>query len=158
MTLDRLDYNGVYSVAENMREWDRREIYATRWNEDPADLATDAMRAFEFGWLASGGETPIAVIGGIPMHPGVWSVFMFATPEFHKIRVAMTRFALRQLKPVLTNVAHRIECRSMEGHEDAQNWLELIGFSRESSIPKYGKNGETFHLYAWINPNPEKEP
>lgn len=153
MTLDRLNPNDLYTVVENMREWDRKEIFATRWSEDPHDLVRDAMACYEFGWIASHDDRPVCAIGGAPLHPGVWSVWMFATPEFDKIKYSLSRFALRRMKPVLQDVSHRVECRSMEGHEDAQKWLEFLGMSRESVIPKYGKAGETFLLYSWINPN-----
>lgn len=157
MTLDRLNANCLYSIIENMREADRREIFATRWSDDPHDLVRDAMACYEFGWIAYLDDRPVAAIGGVPIHPGVWSVWMFATDEFPKIKFSLTRFALRQMKPVLQDVAHRVECRSIEGHEDAQNWLAFLGMKRESSIPKYGRNGELFHLYAWTKQStPEK--
>jgi hypothetical protein len=153
MELSRLNPNDLYTIAENMREWDKREIYATRWTDCPHDLARDAMTSYEFGWVASYNDRPVCAIGAIAIHPGVWSVWMFATDEFDKIKYSLTKFAARKLKPVLQDVGHRVECRSMEGHTDAQKWLEFLGMTRESSIPKYGRNGETFHLYAWTNPN-----
>jgi hypothetical protein len=155
MELGRLHANDLYTIAENMREWDRKEIFATRWTDDICDLVADAMASYEFGWIASQNEEPICALGAVATHPGVWSVWMFATPSFDKIKYSLSRFALRQMKPVLQGVGHRVECRSIEGHEDAQKWLAFLGMERESSIPKYGKDGETFFLYSWTNTNPE---
>jgi hypothetical protein len=155
MQLDRLDYDSVKKIAENMREWDRKEIFATRWDDDVDSLVRDAMACFDFGWVASHEGEPICAIGGAPQHPGVWSVWMFATPEFDKVKYGISRFALRRMKPVLLSVANRIECRSMEGHEDAQKWLEFLGMKRESVLPYYGKDGQTFFIYSIFNPNLE---
>jgi len=155
MELTRLNPNDLYTVAENMREWDRKEIFATRWTDDIHDLVNDAMACYEFGWIASHEDRPVCAIGGAPVHPGVWSVWMFATPEFDKIKFSLSRFALRRMKPVLLSVCNRVECRSMEGHTDAQLWLEFLGMKRESVIPHYGKNGETFFLYSIFNPTLE---
>lgn len=152
MTLGRLNLADLTAIAENMRLWDRAEIFATRWDNSPENLARDAMASYEFGWIAYHKDHPVCAIGGIPTHPGVWSVWMFATPEFDKIKVSLTKFAVRQLKPVLMDVAHRVECRSMEGHQDAQKWLEFLGMSQEAVIPKYGRNGETFFLYSFTQP------
>jgi len=152
--LDRLDYNGVYSVAENMRVSDRREIFATRWDSSPETLAADAMKSYEFGWLAWLGDAPVCAFGGMPIHPGVWAVWMFATDDFPKVALSVTRFVRKYMKPVLQDLSHRVECRSIEGHPDAQKWLEFLGMKQESVIPRYGRNGETFLLYSWTNPNP----
>ena len=45
--------------------------------------------------------------------------------------------------------AHRLECRSMEGHVEAQRWLETIGATREATLHGYGREGEDFHVYTW---------
>lgn len=151
MKLERLNYNDLYTIAENMREWDRREIFATRWSDDPSELARDTMAvSYEFGWIASRDNRPIAAVGAVPLHTGVWSVWMYATNEFPRVGLGLSRFVVRCMKPALQGMAHRAECRSMDGHEDAQKWLEFIGFKRESSIPKYGRGGETFHLYSIV--------
>ena len=153
MKLSRLTPEALREVAENMREWDRKEIFATRWEDSVDDLVRDAMACYDFGWIASHNDKPVCAIGGAPVHPGVWSVWMFATPEFDKIKYSLSRFALRQMKPVLLELGNRVECRSMEGHTDAQLWLEFLGMTRESVIPHYGKGGETFFLYSIFNPN-----
>lgn len=153
MTLARLDYLGAYSVAENMRAADKEEIYATRWDETPEALARDAMCNAEFAWIAWLGDTPVCAFGAIALHPGVWSIWMFATDDFPKVAFGVTKFIIKVLKPVLTGgMAHRIECRSHANHTTAHKWLELIGLSRESEIPKFGKNKEKFYLYSWLSP------
>ncbi len=47
---------------------------------------------------------------------------------------------------------HRAECLSIEGHDEAHRWLRWLGARREASLPLRGRDGETFHLYAWCVP------
>lgn len=51
-----------------------------------------------------------------------------------------------------SNGAHRLECRSMDGHTEAQAWLECLGAHREGTLKAYGSGGEDFHCYVWRRP------
>ena len=148
-----LDFHGVLHVAENMRQADRDEIFATMWEDSPTDLAHRAMSCGPFSWLCGKGKdpTPIVALGAFPMYPGAWSVWMFATEEIRHIRHSLTRFAKRDMMAaLLKSGGRRAECRSIEGHTDAQAWLGFLGFFREATHRGVGKNGETFHTYAWV--------
>lgn len=145
-----LNFPEVLHVARNMREWDAKEIYATRWTDDPAEVAADCMAAGKFSWLAYAGDTPVAVVGAWPAHPGVWSVFMFATDDFNAVAFSLTKFIKRVMIPALVKTgAHRAECHSIEGHEVAHRWLEFLGAKAEEPRKFYGRNRETFICYAW---------
>jgi len=150
MELHPVNYIDALFVATNMRDWDKTEIYATRWNDDPADIATDSCECGDFAWIAYNPE-PVAIIGAVPIHPGVWSVFMFATDKFSNIAISLTKYAKRVIIPSLANAgAHRLECKSMEGHTVAQKWLEFIGARPETVLENYGRNGEDFILYKYL--------
>lgn len=142
-------FDSALYIAQRMREWDAKEIYATRWDDNPADLAADVMGCGAFSWVC-GLDEPIAVLGAAPMHPGCWSVFMFGTDAFDKIRISMTRFVRQVMIPGLLGANfRRAECRSIEGHVQAQRWLEVCGGKREATLEDYGRGGETFYLYRW---------
>lgn len=142
-------HEDVLYVAQNMRDWDKREIYATRWREDPADVALDCMRVPDFAWTIHL-DKPVCAIGAVPMHPGVWSVWMFATDEFPKIGIYATKFVKRIMIPALTQTAsHRAQCLSVEGHDEAQKWLRFLGAKPECRLREYGRNKEDFLLYVW---------
>lgn len=136
-------------VAENMREWDRREIFATHWrDEGPFGVARDAVACGDFGWIL-GRDKPIATIGAYPMHPHVWSVYMFATDDFRQIRISATKFARRVIIPALVAADfRRAQCLSMEGHTDSHRWLEALGAKRESVLREYGRDGEDFVMFS----------
>src|SRR3546814_16413852 len=73
------------------------------------------------------------------MWPGVWSMFMFATNEISNLGLGLTKFvARRMITGLLDHGAHRLEARSMDGHVDAQSWLETFGAAREATLSGYG--------------------
>jgi len=151
MHLTTVTYDAALHVAANMREWDKKEIYAVRWTDDPKEIARDCAAYGRFGWIAWHGGEPVAVVGAVPVHPGVWSVYMFATDCFRQIAISLTKFVRRVIIPALVDTgAHRAECASMEGHAEAHRWLELLGATREGSpMMEYGKDGENFIRFVW---------
>lgn len=139
----------VMYVAHHMRDMDRKEIFATRFSDDPDQLAMDVMRWGPTWWVA-GDVKAIAVIGATEVWPGVWSVGMFATDDFHRIGKPLTKWVRKCMIPHIKSLGiHRGECRSIEGHDSAHRWLEMLGAKREGELKKYGKNGETFFTYVW---------
>lgn len=149
MRLSDLNEPALAYVARHMRAADRDEIFATRWGDDPNDLVQAALRGGSFAWVASL-DRPIAALGAIPMWNGVWSVWMFATDDFRRIRFGLTRFVVRDMIPALrAGGAHRAECRSLATHTEAHRWLEMLGATREATLRGYGRAGEDFELYVW---------
>lgn len=152
MRLARINHSDLLYVADNMREWDRREVFATRWDDNAAELVDVIMAGGEFGWVA-GEDLPIAAFGAVPTWQGNWQVWMFATDRWPEVALGVTRFIKKVMIPALEEAGcHRAECRSMEGHEVAHKWLESLGADKESELPNYGRNGETFYLYRWTRP------
>lgn len=141
----------VHHIARNLREWDRREIFATRRDDDPDDLARDALACGRISWVAGKGDEPIAAFGCAPMWHGVWSMWLFATDKFPQIGISVTRLVVRTIVPMMIDAgAHRLEARSMEGHTDAQRWLEVIGAKREGGpLRGFGRDRQDFHVYTW---------
>jgi hypothetical protein len=136
-------------VAHNMRDWDRREIFATRMDDDVDALVKAAAGCGDVSWVA-GDDEPIAAFGCAPMWPGVWSMWLMATDNFPQIGFRVTRLITRSIVPMLFAAgAHRLEARSMEGHTDAQEWLEVIGAKREATHKGFGRDGQDFHVYVW---------
>lgn len=142
----------VLHVAANMREWDRKEIFALRWGDEASDLANDVLRVPGFSWVAYADDVPAAVIGAMPMWPRVWSVFAFGTDDFPKVGLTLTKHVRRFMIPALQNQgAHRAQCHSIEGHEEAHRWLETLGAHTEPLIRGFGRNRENFIPFVWEN-------
>ncbi len=151
MKLAEISLKPVLHVASRMREMDRQEIFATRWSHDPHVIAELIDKANPPGFvaLADDGE-PVCVVGAHEMWPGVFSVFMFATDRWKEVSFDTTKAVKRILIPaVMSDTFVRGECKSLSTHEEAHRWLEVLGASKESEHPCYGKNGETFFTYSW---------
>lgn len=137
-------------IAKHLREWDRREIMATRWSEEPADLAREAALSGDTSWAALVDGIPAVAYGAFPMWPGVWSVWAFGTDNFRHAGREVTRHIRRAIIPGMAQVgARRAQAYSMDGHDDAQRWIKALGGKRESIAYGYGKGGEDFHLFVY---------
>jgi hypothetical protein len=149
-----LDADAVAFVASHMRAADRAEIFATRANDDAAQVAAETMAYARFGAVAwcdmEAGNEPVAVVCAIPLWPGVWSVGMYATDRWPKVAYETTRWIKGVLMPNLQAAgAHRAECRSHAAHAVAHRWLEHLGAKYEARLAAFGRNREPFYLYAW---------
>lgn len=144
------DVPGLEHVACHMREWDRLEIFARRWSDDPNEIVLDVQRAGFPWWIAYVDDAPVSAIGAMQGTPRVWHPWCFGTKDFPRTALALTRHAKRVIIPAVRNAGgHRMEVQSVDGHLDAQRWLDRsFGARREGTHPKRGKGGETFHTYG----------
>ena len=153
--VDAMSYDDILFISERLRAWDRKEIFALMWSDSPIDLATTcAQLAANAFTLHGDDETPIAYVGAIPLWPGFWKVWMFATDDFRKIGLRATTWVKQHfIKGIVEAGAVRAECQSMDGHVEAHRWLEVLGAEREGEHDSYGKNGEIFVTYKWTKNN-----
>ena len=148
------DLDALRHIAFNLRERDTAEVFATRWTDDPEDLATDAGNYGEFQWIAAHDDVPVAAIGAIPVWPGVWSVWAFGTDDWNKVVLSLTKHVKRFMIPALyEHKAHRVECRALKDHAEACKWLELLGAHKEAALDGFGRHREDFNLYVWRREN-----
>ncbi len=146
-----LDWRAVLHVALYIRDCDRDEIDACMVRYDAVDLASRVTTYSRFGCVAATDDgVPVAALNAAEIHPGAYQVGMFATDDWPKVAVGLTRWGLRSLKPALLAAGgHRAECRSIATHDTAHRWLETLGFVREAVLPDCGKGREAFFQYAW---------
>lgn len=154
MRVAKLNADDLDWVVRRMRQRDREEIFATRWDDDPEKLVKDVMAGGEFGWVFGDDDgLPVAALGAIPVWNGVWEVWMFATDEWPRVSLGVHRFIKRTMIPALESVGyHRAQCRALDRHTEAHRWLLSLGAYKESELPNYGRNGETFYLFCWTRP------
>lgn len=146
----KINREDLLFVIQNMRESDKNEVFATRWDDSGENLTDDLITGGEFAWIAGTDDKPVAAFGAIPVWNGVWSVWMVATDDWKLVALEVTRFIKRVMIQALRDIgAHRAECRSWSEHTEAHRWLELLGARKESEIENFGRNGEKFYLYCW---------
>ena len=155
-------YADLVTVAALMRDDDRREILAGRFDDDLLALADDLWRArprfLELKALCAEADVPVAIIGAALLWPGVASVIMFATDNWPSIAFAATRWVKREAIPViLAPRCHRLQCEAWEENRISRKWLLALGFDEEGVRRSYGKGGEHFVMYGRLTSWGEEE-
>lgn len=144
------DYETCLSVARNLRERDREELFATSWTDTAEEVAERAAAAGAMRWVACLDGEPVALIGVTPRWPKVWQAWAFGTDHWPRVVLSLTRHARRFMLPaVFHSGAIRVECYALESHTDARRWLVALGAQAERTLPDWGKQGETFVVYRW---------
>lgn len=137
-------------VLLNLRKRDQEEIFATRKNSDAAALARDLRVMGGYRWGAYLDGAPIAMIGMVERWPGVWSMWAFGTDDWPRAIIALTRLARWTMLTTIHKAGfHRADCLALETHDDARKWLTALGAEHETTLDKWGKNGENFVVYRW---------
>lgn len=141
-------------VAENMRADDAREIFATRWSDYPDDVVRSILGTPWPRYVFAFDGFPTCAIGAMQLWPGMWSVWMFATDDWPRVALSVTKHARRVMMPDLVKAgARRASCASLDTHHSAHRWLESLGAEFDATMPGYGKGGETFFLFSWERAN-----
>jgi len=151
-TIDAVRY-----VAGRMRAKDVEEFIALSFAADAAALADDLVKRYAThsdGVCFFDANEPVGVGAMVEARPNVRTLMFFATDSFPNIALPIARFTKRILFPKYREAgAHRIECISIDGYEEAHRWIDLVGMSHEGAMRGYGRNGETFHHFAWVADN-----
>jgi hypothetical protein len=143
-------FNQIRHVVENMRDVDRREIFATQPSDDVDLYASQVSQLSSNQWVAWHGALPAAIIGAWPVWPGVWNVYAFGTDKWDKVALSLTKHGRRVIVPsVIKSGGHRLQCNSHVDHKQAHLWLErAFGAKIEATLQGYGRNREDFYSFA----------
>lgn len=153
MTLvrDNVTQADIEHLVNNLRERDRREIFALRWSDNPIEFIVEASRIIGplwSAWLLDG--KCIAVHGALPLRPGVVAAFAFGTPDWHHAARGIIKHVRHWLIPCLQAANyHRGEAFSLASNVDAHRFIEATGGEREAYLHQYGRDQEDFVLYRW---------
>lgn len=138
-----------------MREDDRREIFAIRPHDSPVQLAWESyhyIRNNGRGRIAWHKQRPAAVAAFTEAWPGHWNVWMFGTNDFRAAAVPLIRWIRSEAREILSVCkGHRLEADSLFDHHDAHRMMRALGAKEESRMPRYGKGGEEFIKFVWLN-------
>lgn len=145
----------ILHVCSHMRASDRAEAHAVRFDPSPVSLAREFFLVwptaliFHVIWAADRSE-PIALLLIVPTSAGSAEVSMIATDRFPEVALSLTRHILRKVRPYLMELGlRRLECRALESHSSARQWLRILGAREEALIIDGGKSGETLVQIAW---------
>jgi hypothetical protein len=141
----------VTHIVRHLRERDRREIFALRW-DDSEDTFIDQVCAVAGAmwqvWRLD--DVPVAINGVVPARPGVVLAGAFGTDQWKHALRAITHHAYAFVIPALQLAQyHRAEAYVLAANAESAHWIEMLGGQREAYLHQYGRNCEDFILYTW---------
>ena len=94
----------------------------------------------------------VALFGGALRWTGIAEIWAIPTVHVKPIAKAYYETMYAQLAKYETELGIR-RYQTAIRTEYAQNWkfMELLGFTRESFMPKFGSNGEDYFMYVRLN-------
>jgi len=150
VTLLAPDFASLAYIASNMRQADRDEIYNVIGHNNPYLLAQQTLDASRMGSavVAARNSRPVAVMGFVVIHPGVGTMYAYATRDFYRVALTLTKYAIRVMRPaMMASGLHRVQCQSRFDHHSAHGWLELLGFKRETVLRQFGADRSNYIQY-----------
>ncbi len=137
-------------VCQNMRPESRQEIFGL-FPGTPEQLAAYLDAAGGYKWVGYHRNWPTALLGAYPIRQGVWGLFGFGTTAWRSVWRSVTVTAKRDMmQAVLDAGAHRAECMTLADHEETHKWLNYLGATERTEMPKAGRNGEDYVMFAWL--------
>lgn len=152
MKIERATAEAVRHVALNMRERDFAEFSAVSPIDTRERLAGYLSRAYggrEDVFAVYDGGAPVCIAGTIEAWPNVITLLFFATADFPKVVVPVTRFFRRLFDKYEAAGVHRIQAISIDDYEQTHQWLRLFGLKAETApMLNYGRHGEAFIQFS----------
>lgn len=138
-----------------MRKSDKAEIMAIRPHDSPVMLAWEAyhmIRNSGRGRIAWHNQRPAAVAAFTEAWPGHWHAWFFGTDEIKNVVVPLMRWFRSEARDILSVCKGlRLEADSIATHHEAHKMMRALGAKEESRMPRYGKGGEEFIKFVWLN-------
>lgn len=147
--ITKLTLEHALRVARNMRESDRREVMATRWNDNSEEFALECYRVSGVSWVAINKDGEPVVMGGFAFNsPGVATAWMVGTDKWLSVALEVSRFSKKSIRTLFSgNDIHRVQAFSALFHVESHRWLKVIGLTPEHLLPKWGKDEDDFILF-----------
>ena len=151
-------YSDLAFIARNMRDQDAEEILPLVPGQSAENLAYMTLASGGISTVALWKGQPVAAFGACEAQPQFWKVWMFATDNWPRVALSVTKNILRVIRSeMIDSGAVRADCWSIEGHTTAHCWLEMLGAVREATLEDYGPTRKRFHCYSWTRSRLERE-
>lgn len=154
MRIEPASREEICYVVGNCRDGDLAEFSAMNPFDSRQDMAKALCARYmpSSAWLVGAERFPICIGMVFETRPHVISLGFVATPAFSNIAKPLTRFIRQRLFPHMREAGvHRIEAISLSSYEASHRWLRALGMEPEAEFSGYGKNGENFLQFAWVD-------
>ena len=155
---------GLQHICKHLRERDQRELYYSGGdcNGDGAELgarmASMSEMCVKSRMFSADDDEPVAFLLAYPITPNTLDCGMLATDRWGEIASSVTRFLVRKHRAVMFETQfHRAQAQVWARHDDALNWLGLLGFEQESVLRAFGREGEDFIQMAYVRDHVRSE-
>jgi len=141
----------IHHIVMNLRDCDRAEIMALRWDDDLEGLSAEVAGFAGPMWrIWTVDDEPASIMGITPIRPGVVMGGAFGTPLWRFTAPRMLRWGWRWAIPRLRAAGvHRGESYALACNTENRAFIEAAGGEVEALLEGYGRNGEDFLLYRW---------
>lgn len=144
-----IDY-AIY-VCRRMDDVGRAEREAQRW--DPLVPEDEAIRMHQADgpkYVCLGADEKPVMVGGVHLaQPWLGVTWMLGTPGWEAKKLEVARASRKVIRSCIDDGGLlRVQMLTMSGSAEAKKWFELLGLEFESCLPCWGKEGETFYMYA----------
>ncbi len=138
-------------MAGGMRDIQRRALLALTAETSTIPTLRRLSESKPLGAAFEWRGALVAIAGAVEVHPGVASTFMYATDDFRKVVLEVSRFFKKTLFPLLKVPFgfHRVHSLGPANDPGGIRWKEdILGAWPEAHLEKFGKNGEDFVLHT----------
>jgi hypothetical protein len=152
VTIGPLNLRDITFLGANMRAEDRREIMCQAPKNLSGSQAAAAMfpgLAPDWTWLASLDGNPAVAFGLQPYNVATMIGWAWGTRHLPRCIPAITRHLIAEEPLLIASGFRRIEVRTIKDHDISHRWLYALGARKECDLPEFGRDGETFELWAW---------
>lgn len=153
--LTDITLHDIEFIAFNMRERDRREIYALLPHDSPVRFAWESYHHIlnaGRGKIAWHNGKPAAVAAFTENWPGNWNVWMFGTDDFKAAAIPLLRWFRKEANDILSVCeGRRLQCDSAADYEEAHKMIKAFGGVPEGEpMADYGKDGKAYQRFVWL--------
>ena len=105
--------------------------------------------ASKCAWSAVDGDVLLGCAGIMRLWPGLGYAWALLTPAGRQRPLVVTRLVRQGLAEAMQREKyHRVQADAIKKHKEACRWLEVLGFTKEGIMRRYGADGEDFVRYV----------
>lgn len=146
----------IAHLVVTMRDESAAEAFASRADASRPELAADIARAapgaIAMRMIGDAEGEPACLIGVFRAGPGRATMLFLANDRAPGLLMPAHRWWKRAFVPEVLSRFRRVEFTGSLPDTPSGRWLVWCGFACEGIARRYGKAGEDFAHWAWVNP------